>query len=184
MQQEIWKDIKGYESFYQVSNYGRVKSLKRKRKGRNGFDVNVREKLLKHKINRYGYVTYSICKYSKIKQFTSHRLVAITFLENEYNLPQINHINGNKLDNNVNNLEWCDNQHNMKEAYRLGLSKARKSKDNSLSKKVCKIKNGVIVKQYDSLTDASLDNKVVKSAISNCLKGRSKSCCGFDWSYI
>lgn len=184
MENIIWKDIKGYEGIYQVSNYGQVKSLRRLRKSSKGSVCIVRERLMKSKIDKYGYVAYSLCKESKMSYFTSHRLVALAFIENKHNYKQINHINGNKLDNSIYNLEWCDNQHNMKEAYRLGLSKARKSKDNLLSKKIGKIKDGIFVKEYHSLSDACFDNKVVKSAIGNCLKGRSKSCAGFQWVYL
>jgi hypothetical protein len=184
MENIIWKDIKGYEGFYQVSNYGQVKSLERFRKSnRNSFSI-VRERIMKSKVDKYGYLAYSLCKDNKMSYFTSHRLVAIAFIPNTNNYNQVNHINGNKLDNSVSNLEWCDNQHNMRESFRLGLNKARKSKDNVLSKKVAKIKDGVIIKEYYSLTDASVDNNVVKSAIGNCLKNRSKSCAGFEWSYI
>lgn len=181
--EEIWKDIQGFEGHYQVSNLGRVKSLARTRKSGYGSMSKVNERFLKSKIDRYGYVAYTLCKDNKMSYYTSHKLVATAFIINPNYYSQINHINGNKLDNSVENLEWCNNSHNMKEAYRLGLSKPRKSAENVLSKKVVMIKDGVVVKTFDSLTDAGAYCGVLKTAIGNCLKGRSKTCAGYEWMY-
>ena len=98
---EEWRDIKGYEEKYQVSNLGRVKSLK----DRYG---NYREKILKYSKNNRGYLTVSLCKNSKVKLFTVHRLVAQAFIENSNNYPEVNHKDENKENNRVDNLEWCD----------------------------------------------------------------------------
>jgi len=182
--EEIWKDVVDYEGMYQVSNLGRVKSLSRLRKSFNDSVCKVQERILKFKIDRYGYKVSTLTKNSKLKSITIHRLVAKVFLPNPNNYPQINHINGNKLDNTVSNLEWCDNSHNMKECYRLGLIKPKKSKDNVLSKKVAKIKDGEIIKIYDCIVDASKDNNLGKTAICNCLNGRSKTSSGYNWIYI
>lgn len=184
MENEIWKDIIGYEGYYQVSNLGNVKSLERYRKGNRNSLTFVRERILKRKIDKDGYAVYALCKDNKMYHFTSHKLVALVFIPNPSSYSQINHINGIKLDNSVSNLEWCDNSHNMKEAYRIGLSKARKSKDNILSKKVVKLKNGLAIQQYDCIVDASKEHGLGKTAISNCLNGRSKTCAGFEWKYL
>lgn len=183
MEKEIWKDVLGYEGYYMVSNLGNVKSLERFRLGNKKSLTKVNERLLKYKIDKYGYKVYSLTKFAKTNMFTCHRLVAKSFIENPFNYDQVNHINGIKLDNRVYNLEWCNNSHNMKEAYKLGLIKPKKSKDNILSKKVAKIKDGEVICIYDSVADASKQNHVGKTAISNCLKGRSKSSCGCKWSY-
>ena len=183
MEKEIWKDVLGYEGYYMVSNLGNVKSLERFRLGNKKSLTKVNERLLKYKIDKYGYKVYSLTKFAKTNMFTCHRLVAKSFIENPFNYDQVNHINGIKLDNRVYNLEWCNNSHNMKEAYKLGLIKPKKSKDNILSKKVAKIKDGEVICIYNSVADASKQNNVGKTAISNCLKGRSKSSCGCKWSY-
>lgn len=109
--QEIFKDIIGYEGLYQVSNLGNIKSLKYNR-----------EKILKLSINRYGYVVITLCKDSKKKLYTVHRLVALAFINNTNNYPVTNHKNGIKTDNKAENLEWCTQQHNIKHAFNIGLN--------------------------------------------------------------
>lgn len=125
---EIWKSIKGYEGLYEVSNLGNVRSLDRVRKqyNHNGIaTVKYKGRILKKQIKKgtnYHTVTlYDNDRKSKIKSV--HRLVAENFLENENKYPVINHKDGNKQNNNVNNLEWCTQSHNVKESYRLGLQK-------------------------------------------------------------
>lgn len=107
---EIWKDIVGYEGLYQVSNLGNVKRLKGY-KGR-GKGYIVEEHLIQPSINSRGYQNVVLCKNGKTKTFSMHRLVAIAFLDNSDNLPQVNHKDENKLNNCVDNLEWCDSKYN------------------------------------------------------------------------
>lgn len=111
---EIWKDIPGYEGKYQVSSYGRVKSIARYRKSKNNSKVFVPEKILKGKLNRDGYVTYALCTgtHKKMKYYMAHRLVAMAFIPNPNNLPIINHRDENPQNNIVSNLEWCDYSYN------------------------------------------------------------------------
>lgn len=108
---EIWKDIKGYESLYQVSNLGRVKSLARKVIKKNYVSFK-KERILKQQTDRYGYKKVILQRNYQIKTFSIHRLVAEAFLENPYNLPQINHKDENKENNCVLNLEYCDSKYN------------------------------------------------------------------------
>ena len=114
MQKEIWKDIKGYEGLYQISSYGKVMIISS-------------GKMLKPEITEKGYLRYELNKNGKRKRFKAHRLVGMNFIENNNNLPQINHKDGIKTNNHVSNLEWCDNSHNVRHAVRLGLYK-RKNK--------------------------------------------------------
>lgn len=107
---EIWKDIVGYEGLYQVSNLGNVKRLKGYKGREKGYIVE--EHLIKPSINSNGYQNVVLCKNGKTKTFTMHRLVAIAFLYNSDNLPQVNHKDENKLNNCVDNLEWCDSKYN------------------------------------------------------------------------
>lgn len=106
---EIWKDIKGYEGKYQVSSFGRVRSLK----DRWG---NYREKLLKPQENngKNRYLKVNICKDSIVKPVLVHRLVAETFIPNPAGYPIINHKDENPGNNMVENLEWCDKSYNLK----------------------------------------------------------------------
>lgn len=109
---EIWKDIKGYEGIYQVSNLGSVRSLERKIMHGDGKPYTVKEKMLKPAITSHGYqsVHFSIDNLAKI--FKVHRLVAEAFIENPNNLPSINHKDEIKTNNAVENLEWCTVQYN------------------------------------------------------------------------
>ena len=121
---EEWRDVKGYEGLYQVSNEGRVKSLKRYRKNKAGCVAKIQEKLIKPHLNHRGYCQAPLCKDSVVRMFAVHRLVAKAFLPNPDNLPQVNHKDEDKENNFVfinedgsvnlekSNLEWCTNEYN------------------------------------------------------------------------
>lgn len=109
--QEIWKDIKGYEGFYQVSNFGRIKCMEHKCPGRYGLRT-VREHIKVQVKGAKGYYYVSLYKMDKGRTFTVHRLVAQAFIPNPDNLPCVNHIDENKFNNNVENLEWCTSLYN------------------------------------------------------------------------
>lgn len=173
MKNEIWKDIKNYEGLYQVSNLGRVKSLNRIEKSGNKFRKRA-EKILTQNITQ-GYKYVNICKNNKIKTYRIHRLVAETFLPNPEKLPQVNHIDGNKLNNDVNNLEWCSCKHNIQEAYRLGLSKTTKVKQYTLS--------GTLIKSWNSIAEAGKKLNLDTSAISKCCRGKRKKVGNYMWKY-
>ena len=110
---EIWKNIENYEG-YQISNFGNVKSLSKKIKCKNGFRT-TKEKILKLKKSKQGYL--SIQLKNKGNFFSVHRLVALAFIDNPENKLQVNHINGIKHDNRIDNLEWCNQSENQIHAY-------------------------------------------------------------------
>lgn len=108
---EVWKDIQGYEGLYQVNSLGEIKSLSHKTQNRQGVYY-TNNKILKSTLNNKGYLTVKLTKQGKQKGFKIHRLVAIAFIKNELNLPQVNHKDENKENNKVDNLEWCTNKYN------------------------------------------------------------------------
>ena len=110
--EEIWKDIVGYEGLYQVSNFGRVKSLAKYKNGNGGSKFWRKERILKPANTGRGYLMVVLIKEKKRTTYILHRLVAQAFIPNPNNLPQINHKDENKTNNVVSNLEWCDNKYN------------------------------------------------------------------------
>lgn len=112
----IWKDIIGYEGLYKISNRGKVFSLKSML-------------FLKGNVDRYGYLHYLLSCRSERKHHTAHRLVAIHFIDNPNNLPQVNHKDGNKLNNKVKNLEWVTGEENRKHLFTV-LGKSFKGENN------------------------------------------------------
>jgi len=120
---EIWKTIKGYEGYYEISNLGRIKALERIVDNHSMFLKKIKEKILTNSISKTGYYTTSLSIKAVKKTFKIHRLIAINFIENHNNYPCINHIDGNKLNNDIYNLEWCTIKQNNYHAEINGLKK-------------------------------------------------------------
>ena len=118
---EKWKDIKNYEGYYQISDAGNVKSVGRVLKTKKGKRT-LPEKI-RTPINVHGYLYCELWKENKHQKYAVHRLVADAFIPNTRNLPMVNHLDGNKTNNNVYNLEWCTCSENNLHAYRTGLRK-------------------------------------------------------------
>lgn len=162
--QEIWKDIKGFEGLYQISNLGRVKSLKN-------------NKILKNMTNEYYFVGLyknKIKKYMKI-----HRLVAQAFIPNPNNYSCINHKDENKFNNNVNNLEWCSKKYNCN----YGSRNEKMSKTKSLYKIIQKDKNNKIIKIWNNAWDLQHNTSYNIHVIRQCCKNKCKSVYGYKWEY-
>lgn len=181
--EEIWKDIKGYKGLYQISNLGKVKNVKT-------------QKILKNYTSKQdkGYLKVSLYSNLKSKNFKIHRLVANAFIANPCNYPQVNHINGNKQDNCVENLEWCNNSHNMKEAYKIGLVKSSHSgcfKKGEHKKQEIPINqldlNGNLIKTWSSFTKAEKffrpNSKAISTNIHGALNNKQKTAYGYIWKY-
>lgn len=130
---EIWKDIPDYEGLYQVSNLGRVKSLERYVKHLSGSMKLLKERILVI-IKNGGYYRVTLSKNNIKKAKTIHRLIGESFIPNPNNLPFINHIDGNKLNNSVENLEWCTSQENCIHAVYTGLMSSQSGEKNPSSK--------------------------------------------------
>ncbi|ADI23905.1 HNH endonuclease family protein [Enterococcus phage EFRM31] len=160
---EEWKDIKGYEGLYQVSNLGRVKSLK--------FG---KERILKTGVDRYGYISVNLYKNNKRKLCKVHRLVAQAFIPNHENKPQVNHIDEDKTNNMVSNLEWVTAKENVNH----GTRNDRVSK----AVKVIDIANGEY-NYYNSINECVRQLGLHQGNVVSCLKGRRKTCGGYTFKY-
>lgn len=154
---EIWKNIKGYEGKYQISNIGRVKSLIGNRN-------NNREKILKLRKNEHGYLYVRLYKKSNGKYCLVHRLVAETFLENQNKYPIINHKDEDKTNNRVENLEWCSYKYNNNYGNRI---------ENMVSKRNKKVKCITNGEEFNSIKEAAEFAGIKNgSDITKCCRGK------------
>ena len=178
MKEELWKDIEGYEGLYQVSNRGRVRSFLMK----NGRGLSSIPHILMAKIDKYGYEKYNLRKNGVTKTFTAHRLVAKAFIHNLGNKDTINHIDGNKRNNNVFNLEWASVKENIHHAYRTGLT-PKTPLNNKKSKRTMQYDvNDNLIKIWPSLHEIERILKFNHSCISRAAK-KEKLYNGYFWRY-
>lgn len=148
---ETWKPVVGFEELYEVSNLGRVKALKRKKNCNRGWGW-IKEHIMKNSTNGGEYYKVPLTNKEHIrKYYLVHRLVAKAFLSNPDNLPEVNHLDGNKLNNCVNNLEWCTRKDNIKHAYKMGLNPSKKKMieyiDN-LEERITKLEQKITEMEY------------------------------------
>lgn len=179
--EEIWKDIEGYEGIYQVSNFGRVKSLGRVIDTKNG-RTTVKGVIMSPCGKPYLFVYLN--KNHKSKYHAVHRLVAQAFIPNLENKPQVNHIDGNKTNNAVSNLEWVTQSENMLHAYRIGLEKSPKGRHNYWSEKKTKAihLNGIEL-LFNSVTECSKALGIGKRRIRYLRQYGKTSASGYRFEY-
>ena len=161
---EQWKPIKGYEELYEISSYGNI-------------CIKTKEKKFKLNKNSRGYIVITFTKNKIQKSYSVHRLVAEAFIPNPENKPQVNHINGDKTDNRVENLEWCTGSENMKHCYK-----------NNLQKKRCKrvtqyTLDNQFVKTWDSLIQIEKELNINHSKISMVCNGKRKNAGNYIWRF-
>lgn len=170
MNKELWRDIKEYEELYEISSWGRVRN---KRTG----------DFLKNNIGKYP--TVVLCKNKKQNTKRIHRLVAEAFLSK----PQleVNHKNGNKKDNRLNNLEWVTCKENIKHAWENGLQVHTKQQVDMGKSNAIKVLqydlNGNLIKEWNSATEAGKKLGILQQSISNCRTGKTKTAGGYIWKY-
>lgn len=166
---EQWRDIPDYKGIYQVSNYGRIKSFER-----NG----TKGGILKPNKRQDGYLQVGLHKNGKGKTFAVHQLVALTFLKNPNNLPQINHKDENKENNHVDNLEWVTPKENVN----YGTRNERDSKTKRIPI-LQYTKDMVFIRDWESILSASIELNINNRNICSCCKNKRKSAGGFIWKY-
>lgn len=164
MDKEIFKDIEGYNGLYQISNFGNVKSFNCKMY-KQGF-------IMKQSLNHKGYKIAYFIKNRKKKTISVHRLVALNFIDNPSNKPQVNHINGVKHDNHYSNLEWSTNSENMKHAFLIGLKVFSEKRRMQMNKKVLDANAGII---YNSAKEASTILNIRYQSLCEQLNGTRKN---------
>lgn len=185
---EEWKDITGYEGIYQISNLGRVRSVDRiwigKTKLGEDRPCKLKGRIIKpylekgKRSNIQPSVVYVLNKEDKRKNFYAHRLVALHFIKNlnPSIYTEVNHIDGNRQNNHISNLEWVSRQENINHAFKNNLIKTQKP--------VAKLdKEGNIIDIYVSETDACKNNNITQGKISRAIR-RNGTCCGFKWKFI
>lgn len=187
---EVWVDVRDYEGQYQISNFGRVKSLRRKVKNTKYSFREIPEKILKYFISGSGYPTVSLLSSQKKKNFSIHRLVAEAFIPNPEDKPCVNHKNSIRDDNSVSNLEWCTHSENILHGYKDGNMVAPRSqlgKSGRLhhaSKVVYKYDLEYnFLSEYESANIAAKINNTTSGSISSVCNGKFKSLHGYIYSY-
>lgn len=172
---EIWKDIQNYEGMYQVSNLGRIKSLSRY----DALGRHVNEKILTPiEKPKKQYLIIGLKKDGKREWFHIHRLVGIHFIPNQLKLPEINHKDWDRKNNNVCNLEWCTREYNCKhQRMRRGTGGRRNRKIEQLEL------DGTVIQSFDSIKAAGEYLGKLGTNIGDCVRGKQKTAHGYMWRY-
>lgn len=181
MEKEIWKDIQGFEGSYQVSDKGRVRGLDRFIVRRDWVKCFVKGEEFKLHNNTAGYPYVGLRKNYKKKVITVHRLVALAFLENKENKSTVNHIDGNKENNNVSNLEWATPSENIIHAHKTGLfPKGFSTGENS---GVSKLKNEDVM-EIRRLFESGVSRKELTQTFSVSDSTIAKIVTGKSWIHL
>ena len=183
MIEEVWRDVNGYEGYYQVSSEGRVKSLERTFIDKIGRERYVKECILKPGADRGGYLRVGLCDGEKRKTFKVHRLVCEAFHENPDSKPQVNHINEIKTDNRASNLEWATARENSN----FGTRNERIGKKSAIAKSrpiAQYTLNGKLLKVWPSTIEVQRQAGFSQGNINQVANGNRKTAHGFIWKYV
>lgn len=176
--EEIWKEISGYDGLYAVSSFGRVKRLSNNK--------TCKEKIIKPRKDVGGYFQVGLRKNGIRKFLRVNRLVAIEFLKNEFSKSEVNHLDGNRVNNHFTNLEWVTRSENAAHSYRkLGRIHPNLNKKGSECKNSKKVKQlsitGELIGIYSGRSEASRITGINRASISSCTVGRYEMAGGFRW---
>ena len=161
---EIWEPVKGFEGYYEVSNTGKVLGIERMVVLKSGLRT-IKSRFLKTRINNYGYTEVRLTKDGKTTTTFIHILLAKAFIPNPYKKLEVNHINGIKTDNRIENLEWCTHSENINHAYQSGLLQKR-------GIKVVDICNNI---KYSTIKDAALAMNINYITFKKSLKSKNQN---------
>lgn len=182
---EEWKFIDGFDNRFSVSNFGRVRSNERVVSNHTGV-IHKKDCILKQQKNHKGYLTVTLLNGNYKKTISVHRLVAKAFIPNEFNKPQVNHIDGNKENNFYKNLEWCTNKENQLHAVALGLNDHSKYESGKKKRPILQIDliSGEVVAEHESIASAARAvNASTTSNIGSCCIGKRHKANGYAWAY-
>jgi hypothetical protein len=187
---EIWRSVLNYKGYYEVSNHGNVRSINRIIIDKNGNELHYKSRLLKPAPNKDGYLQVGLSRNSKINSYCVHQLEALAFIPNPENKPTVNHIDGIKANNYVDNLEWATKseqaihslEHNLRTMPNAWIGKF--GSKHCASKKVTQYtKDNVFINNYGSIIEAANINKVDAGTITKVCKGEKRTAGGYIWKY-
>lgn len=186
MKKEIWKEVKGYEGLYEISNYGRCRRI--------AYPIDTQAKeaqfglphYLKPNHGEWGHTRYALTHKGKVKLALAHRLVLEAFeVPNPHDKPHVNHIDNNPKNNYIENLEWCTHTENMQHMIKSGRKVTYRGKDHVESKTVHQFdKDMNFIAEYGSSGEASRKTGFLSGHIREACRGTLKTYKGYIWKYV